>query len=118
MHLPMRTIGMIAGLIGAGVGLALTLLYSIWHLISQTFGITPDAPHFLLGVVATILAVAGALLALVFGEIGAVLLLVATVAFFFVLGWWAILPALLLLPAAGLAYWYRASRTRGRAVAG
>lgn len=117
MRLSLRTLGMIVGLIGAGVGFAVAVLYSLVHLFGRIAGISPDSGHFLIGLLATAAAVVGALLTVPSGVIGAVLLLLATVGFFFATGWWGILPALLLVPAALLAFSNRMFRPRERAAA-
>lgn len=117
MRLSLRTLGMIIGLIGAGVGLVIALLYSVIHLFGRIAGITPDSPHFLLGLLATVAAVVGALFAVASGVIGGVLLLLAAVGFFFATGWWGILPALFLVPAAVLAFSNRMIRPRRQAAA-
>lgn len=117
MRLSLRTLGMIIGLIGAAVGFIVVLLYSIFHLLGRIAGIAPDSSHFLLGLLATIAAIVGALFAVPSGVIGAVLLLAATVGFFFATGWWGILPALFLVPAAVLAFSNRIFGSRQRTAA-
>jgi hypothetical protein len=113
MRLPLRSLGMILGLIGAAVGFVVSLLYSLAHTLGRVAGITADSSHFFIGLGLTALAILGALSAVVSGMFGAVLMLVAAVGFAFIVGWWAILPALFLLPAAWLAY--RNRMLQGRA---
>jgi hypothetical protein len=112
MRLPLRSLATILGLVGAAVGLIVSLLYSLVHTLGRVTGISTDSSHFFIGVGLTILAMIGALTALVSGAVGALLLLVAAVGFAFIVGWWAILPALFLLPAVWLAYSNRALQGR------
>src|SRR5690349_13997472 len=104
MRLPLRSLATILGLVGAAVGLIVSLLYSLVHTLGRVAGISADSSHFFIGVGLTILAMIGALTAIVSGTVSAVLMLLALVGYAFIVGWWAILPALFLLPAVWLAY--------------
>lgn len=112
MKLTLRTAGMILGLFGAGVGFVVTLLYSLLHVFGRIAGFTADPSHFFIGVGLTILAVIGALVTMISGVAGALLMLVALIGFAFIVGWWAILPAIFLVPAIVLAFSNRAFQGR------
>jgi hypothetical protein len=112
MRLPLRSLATVLGLIGAAVGLIVSLLYSLVHTLGRVAGISTDSTHFFIGVGLTILAMIGALTALVSGTVSAALMFLAVVGFAFIVGWWAILPALFLLPAVWLAYSNRAMQGR------
>jgi hypothetical protein len=98
-----RVVTMAVGLVGAVVAFVVNALYSFAHVLGRISGITADRSHFFIGTGLTIVAVIGAILVVGSPEAGALLLILATVGFFFILGWWAIIPALFLVSAAGLA---------------
>jgi hypothetical protein len=102
----MRTVthvmAMAIGLVGAVIGFVVSALYSLAHLLGRISGITADRSHFFIGIGLTIVAVIGALCMAGAPEVGALLLVLATIGFFFILGWWAIIPAIFLLSAAAL----------------
>lgn len=108
MRFTLRTASMILGLFGAGVGFVVSLLYSLLHVFGRIAGITADSSHFFIGLGLTIVAVIGALATPVSGVIGALLMLAALIGFAFIVGWWAILPAIFLVPAIVLAFSNRA----------
>jgi hypothetical protein len=100
----MRTLAMVLGVIGAVVGFVASLLYSLAHFLGRIAGITADRSHFFIGIGLTILAAIGAVMAPFSGVVAALLMVAAVVGFAFIIGWWAILPAIFLLPAAWIAF--------------
>jgi hypothetical protein len=94
---------MALGLVGAILGFVINSFYSLFHFLGRISGITADSSHFFIGLGLTIIAVIGSLAALVAPELSALILLVATIGFFFIMGWWAIIPAIFLLVAAWFA---------------
>lgn len=108
MKLSLRTLALILGLIGALVGFIVSMFYSLFHVLGRVTGITADSSHFFIGLGLTIVAVVGALLAPISGIVAALLMLAAVVGFAFIVGWWAILPAIFLAPAIVLAFSNRA----------
>ena len=108
MRIPLRSLAMILGLIGAVIGFVTSLLYSLAHVLGRIAGITTSSSHFFIGVGLTILALIGAVLAPFSGIVAALLMVAAVVGFAFIIGWWAILPAIFLLPAAWMAFSNRA----------
>jgi len=104
MRFSVRVIGMILGFCGAAVAFVVTMFYSLFHTVGEVAGIAQDQSHFFIGTGLAILAGIGAFLALGSGQIGAVLMVLSLVGFAFIIGWWTIIPALFLLPAAGLAF--------------
>ncbi len=104
MRLSLRILAVFEGLVGALVGFAISITASILRVIGGAVGISTDQAHFFLAIALSLLAFVGALLAIGPGLVAAICLLVAGVGFFFVAGWWGIIPALFLLPAAWLAY--------------
>lgn len=103
-----RAMAVTLGLIGTVIAFVVVSLYSVMHLLGRVSGITADRGHFFIGTGLTILAAIGSLLLAGSPEVGAVILVLATIGFFFIIGWWAIIPALFLLGAAGLAFMERA----------
>ena len=112
MRLSLRTLALILGLIGALVGFIVSMFYSLFHVLGRVAGITADSSHFFIGLGLTIVAVVGALLAPISGIVAALLMLAAVVGFAFIVGWWAILPAIFLVPAIVLAFSNRALQGR------
>jgi hypothetical protein len=108
MSLPMRSLAMILGVVGAVVGFIVSMLYSIAHVLGRIAGITANSSHFFIGVGLTILALIGAALAPFSGIVAGLLMVLSVIGFAFIIGWWAILPAIFLLPAAWMAVSNRA----------
>lgn len=104
----MRSLAMILGVVGAVVGFITSMLYSVAHVLGRIAGITTSSSHFFIGVGLTILALIGAVLAPFSGIVAALLMILSVIGFAFIIGWWAILPAIFLLPAAWMAFSNRA----------
>jgi hypothetical protein len=99
-----RVFALILGLIGVVVAFTINLLYSSLHVLGRVAGITDDSTHFFWGLIVVLIALVGSVLAMFIPIIGAVLLLIAGIAFFFIAGWWALLASPFLLVGAVLAY--------------
>jgi hypothetical protein len=95
---------MAVGLVGSVIAFVVVALYSLMHTLGRIAGVTADRSHFFIGTGLTILAVIGSLLVAVSPEVGAVILVLATIGFFFIVGWWAVIPALFLVAAAVMAF--------------
>lgn len=80
------------GLIGALDCLILNILVSLFHAVARLTGST-TASHGFIGLLIVALAVIGAILALFIPRVGGVLLIIAGVAFFFVVHGWAVLSS-------------------------
>ncbi len=98
----LRTIALIVGFVGAMLALAVTLLYTIFHILGRIAGVTQDSAHFFFGLLVVLMGVAGSLMAPIFPLPAGLLLVVAGVAFFYVVGWWALIVSPFLLVAAAL----------------
>jgi len=105
---------MISGLFGVIIAFFINLLYFTFHVLGRVSGITNDKSHFFYGLLVVLIGLIGSVLVPFAPIVGAVLLVVAAIALFFVVGWWAILASLFLLIAAVLAF--RHSRERAHAV--
>ena len=114
MQFTLRTLAMIIGLFGTIIAFFINILYSTFHVLGRITGITANQSHFFFGLLVVLIGFIGSLMVLLTPIVGAVLLLVAGVAFFFIAGWWALLASPFLLIAAVLAY--RHSRTQQRVV--
>jgi hypothetical protein len=99
-----RTLALIVGVIGAVIGFVLTLLYSAFHTVGRIAGISNDHTHLFTGLLISLVAFIGALLTFITPTLGAVLLVLTTIGFFFIVGWWALLAAPFLLWSAFMAY--------------
>jgi len=100
----MRILAMILGFIGVVIAFIVNLLYSSLHVLGRVAGITYSPSHFFFGLLVILIGLIGSVLALFFPIVGAVLLAVAGIAFFFIAGWWALLASPFLLIAAVLAF--------------
>lgn len=104
MQLTMRTLAMITGLFGTVIAFLINILYSTFHVLGRVTGITANQSHFFFGLLVVLIAFIGSLAVLLTPIVGEVLLLLAGIAFFFIVGWWALLASPFLLIAAALAY--------------
>jgi hypothetical protein len=102
-----RTVSMAVGLVGSVIGWVVVALYSLVHVLVRIAGVTADRSHFFIGTGLSILAVIGSILVVGSPEVGAVLLIAATIGLFFIIGWWAIIPAIFLVGAAVIAFMSR-----------
>lgn len=118
MQLALRIIGMIVGFVASVVMLLVDVLYSVSHVLARVTGISADSSHFFWGLLITVVGFIGALLAPFSWGASVLLMLVATVAFFFVVGFWAIIPAVLFVVAMLLVYRDRGATTGVRAPSG
>jgi cell division protein FtsW (lipid II flippase) len=94
--------------------LIIDILYSLAHVISRVSGYPTDTSHFFIGLIVTIIGVVGAFLADPLPTASVVLMLIAAVAFFFLVGAWAIIPGIVFLIAIVIVFFDR-SRARARA---
>jgi hypothetical protein len=99
-----RTLAVIVGVIGAVIGFVLTLLYSAFHTLGRIAGISTGNTHLFTGLLISLVAFIGALLTFISPVLGAVLLVITAIGFFFIVGWWALLAAPFLLWGALMAY--------------
>lgn len=95
LKLAMRTIGMIVGLLAGAVMLIIDILYSLTRSIERLAGNPQDTSHFFIGLLVTIIGVVGAFLADPLPIASVVMMLIAAIGFFFLVGLWAIIPAIL-----------------------
>lgn len=107
MRLTLRVVAMGVGIFGAVVAFVINALYSSAHVLGRVAGITANSSHFFWGLLVAVVGLVGAVLAPISAEMGAILMLVAGIALFFIVGWWALLASPFLFVAAGIAYWGR-----------
>ena len=112
MQFTMRTLAMLIGLFGTIIALVINILYSSFHVLGRVTGITANQSHFFFGLLVVLIGFIGSLAVLFTPIVGAVLLAVAGIAFFFIAGWWALLASPFLLIAAVLAYAHSRARQR------
>jgi hypothetical protein len=98
---------LVIGICGAILALVVAALYSLFHVLGRIAGITNDHSHFFIGLGLSLVAFVGALFTIGAPLVGAVLMAAAAIGLFFILGWWAVITAPLLLWAAYLAYRHR-----------
>ncbi len=95
LKLAMRTVGMVIGLLAGAVMLIIDILYSLAHTIERMAGYPRDTSHFFIGLLVTIIGVVGAFLADPLPVASVVMMLIAAIGFFFLVGAWATIPAIL-----------------------
>ncbi len=100
----MRVLAMIVGLVGVVLAFVVNLLYSSLHVLSRVAGITSSPSHFFFGLLVVLIGLIGSVVALFAPIVGAVLLAIAGIAFFFIAGWWALFASPFLLIGAVLAF--------------
>jgi hypothetical protein len=103
MNAVWRTGALTLGLVGAVVGFIVNLLYSLAHVLGRVAGVTANQSHFFIGTGLAILAGIGALVSAGAPEVGALLMVLAIIGFAFIIGWWAVIPGVFLVVAAGMA---------------
>lgn len=94
--LAMRTVGMILGLLAAILMLIIDVLYSLARTLAELAGHgTANTTYFFIGFMISLAGLVGAFLAGPLPIASVVMMLGAAVAFFFLVGAWAIIPAVL-----------------------
>jgi hypothetical protein len=106
----MRTAALIVGVVGATIGFAVSMLYSLYHTLARLSGLPANQSHFFIGTGLALLGGIGAVMASVAPGMSALLMVVAAIGFFFILGWWAVIPAVCLVVAAVIALLGRESQ--------
>ncbi len=97
----------IAGLVGTFDGVVINIMVSAYHDAQRLLGGSADPSHGVIGFVVCLVGLLGAIVTLRSPIIGALLLAIAGIAFFFVVHWWALLASPQFLIAAVLAYMAR-----------
>ncbi len=110
MSIPLRMLALISGIVGGVIGFIINILNSSLRFVGQIANITDSGGHLFIGTLVAIVACVGAILVMVAPEVGAIVLILCTIGFFFAIGWWALIPAIFLLLGAWLALRARASR--------
>ena len=105
-----RTLALLIGLFGVVIAFFINILYSTFHVLGRVAGITNDRSHFFWGLLVVLIGLVGSLLVAFRPLVGAVLLVVAAIAFFFIVGWWALLASPFMLIAAALAFKHTRAR--------
>ncbi len=111
--LAMRTIGMILGLLASALMLIIEILYSLARTLAELAGHgTANTTYFFIGLIVSMFGLVGAFLADPLPIASVVMMLIAAVAFFFLVGAWAIIPAVFFVLAILIVFFDR-RRTRG-----
>ncbi|HEX6482499.1 MAG TPA: hypothetical protein VF043_26955 [Ktedonobacteraceae bacterium] len=105
-----RTLAMLVGLLGVVIAFFINILYSTFHVLARVAGISNDKSHFFWGLLVVLIGFVGSLLVMFRPMVGAVLLVVAAIAFFFIVGWWALLASPFMLIGAALAFKHTRAR--------
>lgn len=91
MRTALRFAAAIIGVIGAIDGLVINFVVSAFKRAQDILGGTADPSHGFIGLLICLIALAGALLVLRSPLVGGFLLLLAGIAFFFIVHWWGLL---------------------------
>jgi hypothetical protein len=116
LKLALRTIGFILGLLASALVLIIDILYSLTNTLVKASGGTGVNSHFFIGILLVIVGAVGAFLADPIPMASVVLMLIAGIAFFFLVGGWAIIPAIVFLIAIALVFFDR-NRAKAKAKA-
>jgi hypothetical protein len=93
MRTALRVAATIIGIIGAVDGLVIDFVVSAFRRAQDILGGTADPSHGFIGLVICLVGLAGALLVLRSPLVGGILLILAGIAFFVVVHWWALLAS-------------------------
>src|SRR5258708_10957918 len=104
MQFSLGTLAMLIGIFGVVVAFVINILYSTFHVLGRVTGITSNQSHFFFGLLVVLIGFIGSLMVLFTPIVGAVLLAVAGVLFFFILGLGGALASPFLLIVAVLGY--------------
>lgn len=118
MQFVYRFFAFLLGMAGAAAALGINVFYSTSTRFQSLVGFHPDASHGWLGLGCVVLAFIGACLLLFRLTIpaGALLLVIAGIAFFFVVNWWAWLASPQMFMAAFFAAYYYVGLQREQAL--
>jgi hypothetical protein len=111
----LRTIALIIGIVGTVIAFIINILYSLAHVLGRVAGIANDPTHFWWGLLVVLLALVGSFLAPILPVVAALLLVGTGIAFFFIVGWWAVIASPFLFVAALLTFSNRKVRVPGTA---
>ena len=112
LRLAGRVVALIIGLIGSAISLAITIITVVAFHTSQLFDVGGSHSHGFIGFLAFLVGLIGSLVALFSPTTGAVLLVIAGLVMLYVAGLWGIIPLVILVIAALIAW---ADRGRARA---
>jgi hypothetical protein len=104
IQVSLRILAMIIGLVGVIIAFIINLLYSSLQIMGRVSGVISNPWHFFFGMLVILIGLIGSVVALFDPIVGAVLLVIAGIAFFFIAGWWALFASPFLLTGAVLAY--------------
>ncbi|HEU5346190.1 MAG TPA: hypothetical protein VFU60_17715 [Ktedonobacterales bacterium] len=107
LKLALRTIGFILGLLASAIVLIIDILYSLTNTLVKAGGGSGFQSHFFIGILLVIIGAVGAFLADPLPTASVVLMLIAGIAFFFLVGFWAVIPAIVFLLAILLVFFDR-----------
>jgi len=92
MNFATRLMAILNGLITVAATVAIDALYSLAHTLERVVGFTPDSSHFFIGLAVALVELLGVIVSFFNAYVGAALLLIGAIAFFFLVSWWAIIP--------------------------
>jgi len=92
MNVATRLIATFNGIVTIVATIVIDILYSLAHSLERIVGVNPDSSHFFIGLACALVEVLGLIASFFNWYVGAALMLVGAVDFFFLVGWWAFIP--------------------------
>lgn len=92
MNVATRLIATFNGIVTIAATIVIDILYSLAHSLERIVGVNPDSSHFFIGLACALVEVLGLIASFFNWYVGAVLMLIGAIGFFFLVGWWAIIP--------------------------
>ena len=92
MNVATRLIATFNGIVTIVATIVIDILYSLAHSLERIVGVNPDSSHFFIGLACALVEVLGLIASFFNWYVGAALMLVGAVGFFFLVGWWAFIP--------------------------
>ena len=92
MSLATRLLAAFNGIITIVATVVIAALYSLAHTLERVIGVNPDNSHFFISLACALVELLGLIVSFFNWYAGAVLMLIGAIGFFFLVGWWAIIP--------------------------
>jgi len=92
MNVATRLIATFNGIVTIVATIVIDILYSLAHSLERIVGVNPDSSHFFIGLACALVEVLGLIASFFNWYVGAALMLIGAVGFFFLVGWWAFIP--------------------------
>ena len=92
MNIATRILAIFNGIVTIVATVVIDILYSLAHSLERIVGVNPDSSHFFIGLACALVEVLGLIASFFNWYVGAILMLIGAIGFFFLVGWWAFIP--------------------------